>query len=107
MYGGETTVNVVGQGKGGRNQELALSALSFIGENEIIVSVASDGKDNTKFAGALCDAITKKKSEKLGLNAESYLSNNDSLRFFEKIGDYILTGDTGSNISDLVIAIKN
>ena len=107
LYGGETTVNVVGQGKGGRNQELALSALSFIGENEIIVSIASDGKDNTKFAGALCDAIIKKKSEKLGLNAENYLSNNDSLRFFEKIGDYILTGDTGSNVSDLVIAIKN
>lgn len=107
LYGGETTVNIVGQGKGGRNQELALSALSFVGENEIIVSIASDGKDNTEFAGALCDTETKRKSEKLGLDIENHLNNNDSSRFFEKNGDYILTGDTGSNVSDLAIALKN
>lgn len=107
LYGGETTVNIVGQGKGGRNQELALSALSFIGENEIIVSIASDGKDNTEFAGAICDIETKRKSEKIGIDIEGYLNNNDSSGFFEKTGDYILTGDTGSNVSDLVIAFKN
>lgn len=107
LYGGETTVNIVGQGKGGRNQELALSALSFVGENEIIASIASDGKDNAEFAGALCDAGTKRKSEKLRLDIENYLNNNDSFHFFEKTGDYILTGDTGSNVSDLVIALKD
>lgn len=106
LYGGESTVKVRGGGKGGRNQELVLSALRFIENGEAIISLASDGRDNTEMAGAICDIITKVKAKNLGLDIEKYLSNNDSYNFFAKTGDYLLTGDTGSNVSDLIIAIK-
>ncbi|TSA45504.1 DUF4147 domain-containing protein, partial [bacterium] len=107
LYGGETTVTIKDDGKGGRNLEVVLGALGKIGENELILSLASDGRDNTDFAGALCDKITSEKAAKLGLKPEEFLKNNDSYSFFQKVGDYILTGDTGSNVSDLMIAIKN
>lgn len=107
FYGGETTVTVAGLGKGGRNLTLALSALRFMKKDEMIIAVASDGYDNTDFAGAVCDAITKEKAEKMKLDAEKHLKENDSYRFFEQTGDYILTGYTGSNVSDLILAIKN
>jgi glycerate-2-kinase len=106
LYGGETTVTVAGSGSGGRSQELALSALRTISEGQAILAFASDGKDNGEHAGALCDILTKKKAKELGLNPETYLIQNDSYHFFEKTGDYIFTGHTGSNVSDLVIAIK-
>lgn len=106
LYGGETTVSIKSAGKGGRNQEVILGALEKIGENQLILSLASDGRDNTDFAGALCDKITSEKAARIGLKPEEFLKNNDSYAFFEKVGDYILTGDTGSNVSDLIIAIK-
>jgi glycerate-2-kinase len=106
IYGGETTVVAMGKGEGGRNQELVLGALGEIQAGEIILASSSDGRDNTDHAGALCDIITKDKTESLGVNPVEYLQKNDSYNFFKKIGDYILTGDTGSNISDLVVAIK-
>ncbi|TSD03567.1 MAG: hypothetical protein Athens071426_204, partial [Parcubacteria group bacterium Athens0714_26] len=107
LYGGESTVTVRGDGKGGRNQELALSALRYIKDNQLLVSVASDGRDNCELAGAICDIISRIKVKNLGLSVEKYLENNDSYGFFVKTGDYLLTGDTGSNVSDLIIAIKN
>ncbi len=107
LYGGETTVTVKGSGKGGRNEELILGALKGVQEGQVVLSINSDGQDNTDFAGALCDKITKERVAKLGLKPEIFLENNDSYHFFEKAGDYIMTGDTGSNVSDLIIAIKN
>ena len=107
LYGGETTVTVGIDGKGGRNQELALSALSYLKENQFVVALASDGRDNTDFAGAIADALTKTKARKFGLDAKESLAGNNSYDFFSKTGDYILTGDTGSNVSDLIIAIND
>lgn len=106
LYGGETTVKVEGEGRGGRNQELALSALRFIKENQLIISAASDGWDNTDHAGAVCDIITKEKAEKNNLNAEKFLKDNNSYEFFKKTGDYLKTGNTGSNVADIIIAIN-
>ncbi|MEK7193418.1 MAG: DUF4147 domain-containing protein [Patescibacteria group bacterium] len=106
LYGGETTVTMKGNGKGGRNQELALSALRFIKNNQLVVSFASDGKDNSEFAGALCDIITKENAALRGFDPEEYLARNDAYPFFREVGDYFLTGDTGSNVSDLIIALK-
>jgi glycerate-2-kinase len=106
IYGGETTVKIIGKGKGGRNQELALSALRFIDNNELVIAFASDGKDNSLVAGAIADIFTKKKAKKLNLDIEKYLANNDSYSFFQKTGDFVKTGDTGSNVSDLIIALK-
>ncbi|MCL4406166.1 MAG: DUF4147 domain-containing protein [Patescibacteria group bacterium] len=106
LYGGETVVVVKGDGQGGRNQELALSALRFIEEGELILALASDGKDNTESAGAICDIIVKSRAAEKGLNLEEYLDRNDSFGFFVKTGSQILTGPTGSNVADLVVAIK-
>jgi glycerate-2-kinase len=106
LYGGESTVTIRGKGKGGRNMELSLAGLRFIRENEFLLALASDGRDCSDFAGAICDKITLGKATELRLDIEKYLSENNSYPFFKKTGDYILTGDTGSNVSDLVIALK-
>jgi len=106
LYGGETTVTITGKGVGGRNQEVVLSALKNIKEGEIIIALASDGIDNTDHAGALADVETLRSAQKMGLNIDEYLKNNDSYTFFSKIGDFLDTGYTGSNVSDLVLALK-
>ncbi len=106
LYGGETTVKVTGSGKGGRNQELVLSALRLIKDNELIIAFASDGLDNSEVAGAIADKITKNKVKNLKLNIEDYLKENNSYEFFQKTGDFIKTGPTGINIADLILALK-
>ncbi|MEK7552639.1 MAG: MOFRL family protein, partial [Patescibacteria group bacterium] len=106
LYGGETTVKIKGAGRGGRNQELVLAALPFIDEFSLIVSIASDGVDNSDHAGAFCDMVTKRKAESLKLDINKYLANNDSYTFFDQTKDFLFTGPTGSNVSDLVLAIK-
>ncbi|MHA1833599.1 MAG: glycerate kinase type-2 family protein, partial [Candidatus Baldrarchaeia archaeon] len=108
VCGGETTVTVVGNGKGGRNQELALgSALKISGLNGIVIaSVGTDGKDGTSdAAGAIVDGQTLKRAQKLGLDATKYLANNNSYMFFKKLGDAIFTGTTGTNVNDLIIIV--
>lgn len=106
LYGGESTVTVTHEGKGGRSQELALSAARSIGNGELILSFASDGRDNTDHAGALCDILTVTRAKELGLDIGACLDENASYRFFEDVGDYLSTGNTGSNVSDLIVAIK-
>ena len=106
LYGGETTVTVDKKGRGGRLGELALSALRFVGEGELLAAVASDGRDNCEYAGAVVDVFGRKKAEELNLNIQEHLGNHDPAPFFEQTGDYIMTGHTGSNVSDLLIAIK-
>ncbi|OGD63689.1 hypothetical protein A3A71_01590 [Candidatus Berkelbacteria bacterium RIFCSPLOWO2_01_FULL_50_28] len=106
LYGGETTVTIKGPGKGGRNQELALGALSKIREGEIIVAINSDGWDNTSAAGALADTDLAEQVVKKKLNIENFLRSNNSFEFFAKTNSHLITGHTGSNISDLVLALK-
>lgn len=103
---GETTVTVSGQGAGGRNQELALGALENLEDDVLVASVASDGVDNGPAAGAIADALSKRKSGKLRLSPKKYLAKNDSYSFFKKTGDGIITGMTGTNVSDLMIALR-
>ncbi|MEK7514348.1 MAG: DUF4147 domain-containing protein [Patescibacteria group bacterium] len=108
LYGGETTVTFADvKGAGGRNQELALSALVHLDSASALLSLASDGQDNNLHAGALADLSSLKKAQELGLYPETYLTSHDSFPFWEKTHDFISTGATGSNISDLVIAIKS
>jgi len=104
---GESTVIVKGKGIGGRNQELALAALSSIAENQVLITLASDGHDNSESAGAIVDASTLSRSSILNLSPSIYLQNNDSFSFFEEVGDSIDTGLTGSNVADLFVCIKN
>jgi len=108
VAGGETTVTVRGRGKGGRNQELALSAaLTLKGERETtLVSFATDGIDGpTEAAGAIADTSTCKRAGTLGLNPSESLKSNDSYTFFRTLRDLIVTGPTGTNVNDLVIAL--
>lgn len=113
LYGGETTVRVKGKGKGGRNEELVLSILNCMkkekkrdNNNLVFAALATDGRDNTEFAGALADILTLRRAEKLKLDPVKFLAKNDSFSFFKKVGDYILTGPTGSNVSDVIIVLK-
>ncbi len=111
VAGGETTVTVVGNGKGGRNQEIALSAaLRIAGMDGVAVaSLSTDGIDGpTDSAGALVDGKTILRSGEHGLDAKSFLVNNDSCNFFSKLNDLILTGLTGTNVNDvsIIVAVK-
>lgn len=106
LYGGETTVKVTrGSGKGGRNMELALSALPMLSEHELVLALASDGRDNSDYAGALCDTMTMKRANEAGLDPGTFVASHDSYGFFASTGDAIVTGDTGSNAADLIIAL--
>lgn len=107
LWGGETTVAVHnGNGRGGRNLQLCLAALPSVADDEIILSLASDGRDHGAYAGALCDTATRKAIADAGLDAAAALVGDDSYPLFEKAGNYVMTGDTGSNVSDLIIALK-
>lgn len=104
LFGGETTVEVKG-GKGGRNQQVALSALPSLLAGSLLLCAASDGWDNTDHAGAIADENLLQKARDLGLDPEIYLRENESYDFFEKIDGAIYTGKLGSNVSDLCIMI--
>lgn len=103
---GETTVTVKGSGKGGRNQELALGALVNLPDKVLVSSVASDGIDFTPIAGAIADEITLEQVKNKKLDPDKALQNNNAYPFWQKTGSAIVTGDTGINVSDLMLALK-
>jgi hydroxypyruvate reductase len=108
IFGGETVVHVRGNGKGGRNQELALAAATKIeGLREVVIaSVGTDGTDGpTDAAGGIADGNTAQKLKKKGINIESALANNDSYHALDAVGSLIKTGPTGTNVNDLIIAL--
>lgn len=108
LAGGETTVKVMDKnGKGGRNQELVLGAIPFVDQNTTIVSLASDGWDNTQFAGAIGDTLTIQKTKDLGINPKDFLEHSNSFPFFDKIKGGIVTGRLPSNVSDLMVVLKS
>ena len=103
---GESTVTITGKGTGGRNQEMALAALSLLNENQVLLCLASDGHDNTDSAGAIVDRATLERAANLNLEPEKFLNNNDSFNFFQAIGDQVQTGQTGANISDFLVCLR-
>lgn len=108
IVGGETVVNVKGNGKGGRNQEIALSAsIQIKGLNNVCVfSVGSDGTDGpTDSAGGYCDGDTYDQILKGGKNAEEYLENNDAYNALKASNGLIFTGPTGTNVNDVSILL--
>jgi hydroxypyruvate reductase len=105
IAGGETTVTIKGKGKGGRNQELALAAVNELSslEDVMLVALGTDGDDGpTDAAGAVVTGESARMAESLGLDAADYLSRNDAHPFFEKLGDLLKTGPTGTNVNDLI-----
>ena len=106
IAGGETTVQVHGNGHGGRNQEFVLGAFSSMGDNTLVLSCASDGIDHSSVAGAFMDMGVRAKAKTLGLKPEAYLTKNNSYAFFQKTKSFLDTGVTGMNVSDLMLAIR-
>ncbi|MGD8779265.1 MAG: glycerate kinase [Ignavibacteria bacterium] len=108
IYGGETTVNVKGNGKGGRNQEFALILAEKIKDknNVYFLSGGTDGNDgNTEAAGAIADGATIQRAKNKKLDYQKYLFNNDSYSFFKELDDLIITGPTKSNVMDIQIVL--
>jgi glycerate-2-kinase len=106
IAGGETTVVVRGEGRGGRNQELALAAaLEFEGNRQLaLLAAGTDGIDGpTDAAGAYADGDTVSRGRALGLDARNALADNDSHSFFRGEGGLLHTGPTGTNVMDLAI----
>lgn len=104
IFGGESTVVVKGNGRGGRNQELVSHItinLTKYYENAIVISVGTDGIDgNTKYAGAIWQ------SDQPIDTIRSYLDKNDTYHFFKKHGGLIFTGFTGTNLMDIGLILR-
>jgi len=108
LSGGETTVTIKGNGRGGRNQEFALAgALEISGiEKIVLLSGGTDGTDGpTDASGALADHTTVQRAETIGLNPSAHLENNDAYPFFQKLGDLLITGPTHTNVMDVRILL--
>lgn len=108
VAGGETTVTIRGHGRGGRNQELALSAAVEADglEDVVVVGAATDGNDGpTDAAGAIVSGETVGRAAALGLEAKRFLSDNNSYELFQRLGDLIVTGPTNTNVNDLTLVL--
>lgn len=106
ICGGETTVTLRGKGRGGRNQEFALAA-ALAGRGLAgwsVLSAGTDGTDGpTDAAGAFADGDTAARARSMGLDLLAALANNDSYPFFDRLGDLLRTGPTGTNVMDLYL----
>jgi len=112
LAAGETTVTLDNRpvGKGGRNMEAVLGAISNfqfpISKNLVLLAFATDGRDNTEAAGAIADFSTLEKAKKLKLEPEEFLDQNNSFDFFKKTGDLIFAKSKSFNVSDLMIILR-
>lgn len=108
IVGGETIVHVTGNGKGGRNQEIALAAAEKIAgiRDVAIFSVGSDGTDGpTDAAGGYCDGETKCRLETQGISIYEKLRSNDAYHALECVDGLIKTGATGTNVNDVAVVL--
>ena len=110
IAGGETVVQLTGNGKGGRNQELALAAAAGIDgiHGAAVFSVGSDGTDGpTDAAGGYADYQTVAALKEHGILVYNVLQNNDAYHALQKTGGLIITGPTGTNVNDVAVALLN
>ncbi len=114
IQGGETTVKVTGQGKGGRNQHFVLTALYELSQqqdqslidNMTILSGGTDGTDGpTDATGAIGDKTTLVRAKHQQLEMADYVSAHDAYHFFQLTNSLIITGPTQTNVMDLMMAI--
>jgi hydroxypyruvate reductase len=108
IAGGETVVHLTGKGKGGRNQELALSGARGIAglENTVLFSLGSDGTDGpTDAAGGMVDGNTAAKLKEKGIAIDAVLQNNDAYHALQAVDGLIVTGPTGTNVNDLSVLL--
>lgn len=110
LAGGETVVQLTGHGKGGRNQELALSAAAGLAgmKQAAVFSVGSDGTDGpTDAAGGYADGDTCGELKAQGIDIYQTLQENDAYHALQKCGGLIITGPTGTNVNDVAVALLN
>ncbi|WP_417428377.1 glycerate kinase type-2 family protein [Kiloniella sp.] len=103
LSGGETTVTVKGNGRGGRNAEFLLAlAVELNGMADIYaLACDTDGIDGSEDnAGAILSPDTLERAEKIGISAKEHLANNDGYSFFQALDDLIITGPTRTNVND-------
>jgi hydroxypyruvate reductase len=108
LAGGELTLAVKGSGLGGRNQEFALVCARHLRQSAgaTVLSAGTDGTDGpTDAAGAFADGDTWERARRKGLDPEALLADNDSYRLFDRLGDLLKTGPTGTNVNDLVVGL--
>jgi hydroxypyruvate reductase len=108
ITGGETTVTLRGDGKGGRNQEFVLAAaMDLAGVPGVtVLSGGTDGTDGpTDAAGAVADGESIARAAQLGLNAQDFLARNDAYNFFGPLNDLLMTGPTNTNVMDARILL--
>ncbi|MBR1250494.1 glycerate kinase [Bradyrhizobium sp. AUGA SZCCT0169] len=112
LSGGELTVTVRGNGRGGPNQEYALALADLLKEIPDVSALAgdTDGADGgagsaSDPAGAVIDQTTFAKMKSLGLDPRTYLDNNDATAFFVATGDLLLTGPTLTNVNDVRVIL--
>jgi hydroxypyruvate reductase len=108
LAAGETTVEVTGRGRGGRNQEVALgAAVGLAGCSGVLVApIGTDGVDGpTDAAGAMADGETVSRARTAGFDVEASLRDNDAYPLLDALGDLIRTGPTGTNVADLMVVL--
>lgn len=108
IAGGETVVKLTGHGKGGRNQEIALSAADGLRglATAAVFSVGSDGTDGpTDAAGGYADGDTAKQLEAAGMKIDQILADNNAYTALQSVGGLILTGPTGTNVNDVAVVL--
>jgi glycerate 2-kinase len=112
LSGGELTVTVRGNGRGGPNQEYALALAGLLKGTSGIAALAADtdgadggGGSATDPAGAMVDEITFAMMASLGLDPQAYLDNNNATAFFAATGDLLLTGPTLTNVNDIRVIL--
>jgi hydroxypyruvate reductase len=108
LAGGETTVTISGDGRGGRNQEFALAAAMAIDgvDNVIVLSGGTDGTDGpTDAAGAMSDGATIARAREKNMDPKDFLGRNDSYSFFQKLDDLVITGPTRTNVMDIYMLL--
>ena len=108
LAGGETVVKLTGTGKGGRNQELALSAAQGIDglDGVLVFSLGSDGTDGpTDAAGGVVDGQTAARLREQGLSIHQVLEDNDAYHALAKADGLIVTGPTGTNVNDVAVVL--
>ena len=108
LAGGETVVHLTGKGRGGRNQELALSAAIGMDGNPAmaVFSVGSDGTDGpTDAAGGYTDGDTAAELRAKGIESFQVLKDNDAYNALKEVGGLVFTGPTGTNVNDVAVAL--
>jgi hydroxypyruvate reductase len=108
LAGGELTLVVKGKGLGGRNQELALACARLLQgvAGVMVLAAGTDGTDGpTDAAGAFADGTSWERARGSGLDPDALLADNDSYRLFDRLGDLLRTGPTGTNVNDLLVGL--